>query len=528
MKKIFGIFFILLATVLLVGCKDNSSKVKATIIDLTVEVKTMSFTLQIEDPENEITGNISIRLVNTTSGADVSTRTTTKEALVDQKQTFDYVNLTPSNDYTITISAVIGRKSVFLKSEPFTTKPEDSIITTVAQFLAIANNRTGNYELANDLDFTGVEFTPLFLTASNGFSGSFDGKGFELRNITFKSIDSYTGLFGNVTSGRIANVTLRNVNIGTESTPLSINKASRIGLLSGYLSSSAAEVRNIHIIDSNIYVTSSSTINLYVGGLVGENVLGRIEDIKMENVNVDVTSTSTGNVKVGGVVGFMSDTSSFSRPKLINIESHTNVSFTLANTRVVDKSLSFVIGGIIGDNNAQFVNYSAENLFNSGNVSIDLDFGTQSGASSISYTVNVGGLIGRTYSNIKSGIFAGSIHVSHEANEHEANISKTFNVGGLIGTYIVENSQRTSDELLRLGDNQSIDINLIGDALLRVSHTIASKNAASVVTVHHFGELITMVNDESRADQDGSIVLPSLEDYFTSTWLEQVYQNFSN
>ena len=172
MKKIFGIFFILLATVLLVGCKDNSSKVKATIIDLTVEVKTMSFTLQIEDPENEITGNISIRLVNTTSGADVSTRTTTKEALVDQKQTFDYVNLTPSNDYTITISAVIGRKSVFLKSEPFTTKPEDSIITTVAQFLAIANNRTGNYELANDLDFTGVEFTPLFLTASNGFSGS--------------------------------------------------------------------------------------------------------------------------------------------------------------------------------------------------------------------------------------------------------------------------------------------------------------------------------------------------------------------
>jgi hypothetical protein len=265
-----------------------------------------------------------------------------------------------------------------------------------------------------------------------------------------------------------------------------------------------------------------------VGGLVGENVLGRIEDIKMENVNVNVTSTSTGNVKVGGVVGFMSDTSSFSRPKLINIESHTNVSFTLANTRVVDKSLSFVIGGIIGDNNAQFVNYSAENLFNSGNISVDLDFGTQSGASTISYTVNVGGLIGRTYSNIKSGIFAGSINIAHEENANEANVSKTFNVGGLIGTYIVENSQRTSDELLRLGDNQSIDINLIGDAVLRVSHTIASKNAPSVVTVHHYGDLVTMVNDESRADQDGSIILPSLEDYFTSTWLEQVYQNFIN
>jgi len=528
MKKIFGIFFIFLVAILLVGCKDNSSKVKATISDLIVEVKTMSFTLTIEDPENEITGNISIRLVNTTSGTDVSTRTTTKETLIENKQTFDYVNLTPSTNYTITISAVIGRKSVFLKSEPFTTKEEDSIISTVPQFLAIANNRTGNYELANDLDFTGVEFTPLFLTASNGFSGSFDGKGFELKNINFKSIDSYTGLFGNVTSGRIANVTLRNVNIGTQESPLSINKASRIGLLSGYLSSSAAEIRNVNVIDSNIYITSSSTINLYVGGLVGENVLGRIEDIKMENVNVNVTSTSTGNVKVGGVVGFMSDTSSFSRPKLINVESHTNVSFTLANTRIVDKSLSFIIGGVIGDNNAQFVNYSVENIFNSGNVYVDLDFGTQSGASSISYTVNVGGLIGRTYSNIKSGIFAGSIHVHHEANDHEANVSKTFNVGGLIGTYIVESSQRTSDELLRLGDNQSMNIQLIGNATLRTSHTIASKNASSVVTVHHYGELVTMVNDESKSDQDTSAILLSLDDYFTSTWLEQVYQNFIN
>lgn len=528
MKKIFGIFFIALATILLVGCNDNSSKVKATIMDMTIEVKTMSFTLQIEDPENEITGNISIRLVNATTGADVSTRTTTKDAMVEQKQTFDYVGLVPANNYTLTISAVVGRKSVLLKSEPFTTKAEDNIISSVPQFLAIANNRTGNYELANDLDFTGIEFNPLFLTATNGFAGTFDGKGFELKNITFKTIDSYTGLFGNVSTGKIMNVTLRNVNIGTENAPLTINKASRIGLLSGYISSATAEVRNIQVIDSHIYVSSSSTINLYVGGLVGENVLGHIEDIKMDNVNVNVRSTSIGNVKIGGVIGFMSDTSSFSRPKLVNVESDTNVSFTLANIRTVDKSLSYMIGGVIGDNNAQFVNYSVENIFNSGNVTVDLDFGTQSGVSSLSYTVNVGGLIGRTYSNMKSGIFAGSIHVSHEANAHEANISKTFNVGGLIGTYIVENSQRTSDELLRLGDSQSIDINLIGDALLRVSHTIASKNQASIVTSHHFGDLVTMVNDESRADQDLSSIILSLDDYFTSEWLEEVYLNFIN
>ncbi|MDX9691468.1 MAG: hypothetical protein RBT45_03370 [Acholeplasmataceae bacterium] len=526
MKKLFGIFFIILASIFLVSCKNDDHQVEIEITELVVEVKTMSFVMTVEDLENEITGNISIRLTAVASNTEISTRTTNKDALIEGKQTLDYINLTPSTEYRISISAVIGQKSVSFEPETFTTKAEDSVITTVEEFLNISSNRTGNYELANDLDFTGVEFTSLFLQQSNGFAGTFDGKGFELQNITFKSMDSYTGIFGNVSSGKILNVTLNNVTIGTEETPLTINKTTRVGLVAGYLGTNASEVKNVSVINSRIHVTSSSTISLYVGGLVGENALGTIEDITLDQVEVNVKSTSTGNVKVGGVVGFMSDNSSFSAPKLMNVVSNANVGFTLANTRIIDKSLSFIVGGVVGDNNAQQVNVSVQNILNSGNIALDLDFGTQSGTTDRSYTVNVGGIMGRSYSNMQSAIFAGSISLDHVANEFESSISKTFNVGGLVGSYIIGNPQRITNQLLRLGDSNQISISYTGEVNLRISHTIANQDSTSSITTHHYGELITLVNAESASDLDPSNRLMTLDDYFTSEWLEEAYQDF--
>ncbi|TNF08945.1 MAG: hypothetical protein EP317_02030 [Bacillota bacterium] len=526
MKRIFGILVIALTLVALMGCKDNDSKVEATITDLTNEVKTMSFVMTITDPNNEITGNITVELTAVQTQSVISTRTTNKEALVEGKQTFDYINLTPSTEYRIKITAAVGKKAVTLAVTEFFTKTEDSTITTVEQFLDIVNNRTGNYELANDLDFTGVEFTPMFLQASSGFAGNFNGNGHELSNITFKSIDSYSGIFGNISTGKVSNLVLNNVNIGTEETPLTINKASRIGLLAGYMGSNGSEISNIQVINSNIYVTSSSTISLYVGGLVGESVLGNIQDVTLNQVEVNVTSTSTGTVKVGGVVGFMSDSSSFTRPILKNITSNANVSFMFANTRAIDKSLSHIIGGVVGDNNAQQVNVSVENILNSGNVHVDIDFGDLEVLSDQSYTLNVGGLVGRSYSNIKAGIYAGSININHDAHANDVKVSRTFNVGGLIGTYVISNNQRVTDQLLRLGDNQSLTVTYTGVVNLRISHTIANKDSQSTITVHHFGDLVTLVNTVSTADLDTSIILDTLDAYFTSTWLENVYDDF--
>ena len=528
MRKIMSIFFIAFTLVLLVGCKDNSSKVSATISELTYEIKTMSFILIIQDDQNEITGNISIELKVKATGAVISTRTTTKENMISNSQTFDYVNLTASTEYTLTVRAVTGRKSVTLTSTTFTTKDEDNVITTVEQFMAIASNRTGNYVLANDLDFSEVDFSPMFITATNGFAGTFEGNGFELQNITFKSIEAYTGIFGNISTGKISNLVLRNVSIGTEEAPLAINRAARVGLLSGYVSANTSEITNIEVYDSRIYVSSSSTINFYVGGLIGESLLGAIENITMDGVDVVVTSTSTGTIKVGGVVGFMSDTSNFTRPRLSNVMSNTNVAFHLENARNVDKAFSIVVGGVVGDNNAQQSNRSIKDVFHSGNILVNLDFNTQEGVSRFSYTLNVGGIVGRSYSNLQSIIFAGSIEVNHEANEFEEIISKTFNIGGLVGFYDFRHTERISNELLRLGDGQTIHINVSEDVTVRASQGIARVHIDSVVHARLFGDLHLMINDVSLTDQDPTVMLDDLEDYFQSTWLEEAYLAFIN
>ena len=65
-----------------------------------------------------------------------------------------------------------------------------------------------NYELMNDLDMTGYDFIPISF-----FSGSFDGNGYTISNLTINSDNASVGLFGVTRSADISNVILENVNI---------------------------------------------------------------------------------------------------------------------------------------------------------------------------------------------------------------------------------------------------------------------------------------------------------------------------
>jgi len=96
-------------------------------------------------------------------------------------------------------------------------------IATVAEFFAINDNPTGNFFLENNLDFDGIEFTPIGtpvgadgemigLTAAHwslAFRGTFDGRGFALQNISFSV--SYLwqwGIFRQTDGATIRNVSI--------------------------------------------------------------------------------------------------------------------------------------------------------------------------------------------------------------------------------------------------------------------------------------------------------------------------------
>jgi hypothetical protein len=56
-----------------------------------------------------------------------------------------------------------------------------TIIHTAAELQAINDNLAGDYELGNDIDMSGVDWTPIGSTTS--FTGSLDGKGYSISNL---------------------------------------------------------------------------------------------------------------------------------------------------------------------------------------------------------------------------------------------------------------------------------------------------------------------------------------------------------
>jgi hypothetical protein len=158
---------------------------------------------------------------------------------------------------------------------------------------AVRDNLDGNYTLMNDLDSTTAGYVELASPTANGgrgwepigtesqfFTGSFDGQGYEIRDLFINRPDEdAVGLFGDVSqSGAIKNTGV------TNATVIGHDYAGGLaGLNEGIV--------------GNSYSNGSVTGNWYVGGLTGGNNEGTVTD-----------SYSIGNVtgvdNVGGLVGW--------------------------------------------------------------------------------------------------------------------------------------------------------------------------------------------------------------------------------
>ncbi|MDR4969502.1 MAG: ZmpA/ZmpB/ZmpC family metallo-endopeptidase-related protein, partial [Acholeplasmataceae bacterium] len=338
-----------------------------------------------------------------------------------------FSNLVNTESYTIKVYATVGRKVHIIGEYTFQPASAQTVhITTPEQFLAMSSNRSGNYVLDNDIDFTGIEFVSPFTSA---FSGTFDGQGHSIKNVTFTKVATYTGIFGYVSSAKIQNLVIENVTIGTPSAPLVMTTSTRTGILAGYISTSTAVVENVTIKNSSINYSTSSTVQAYVGGAVGE-FRAKMTGIELDNVSVHLKSTSYGRIRLGGVIGTLSEEAT-----LKEVSSNANVSLDFVGNNIRNREIRINVGGVIGYHNARNINRSVENIYSTGNVTVDLNFGTASNTTSGNYSVYVGGLAGIAYSNIHHAFYAGSIEVNHEKNDYESQVSKSFHIGGLMGFY---------------------------------------------------------------------------------------------
>ena len=509
MKRIFLIAAVMLLSLGLVACKDNKAgQVTATIDQLDVELTSFSFKATLNDPKNEITGTITVSLFDST-GKLIHTKDIVDMADFDKYAIGGLIN---TMTYTLKIYATIGRNSVVLVERTVQLASAAIVhVKTPEDFKNMVNNRAGNYVLDNDIDFAGEVFTSPFTSA---FSGTFDGKGFSLKNITFNKIVAYTGVFGYISGGVVKNVTFDNVNIGTAEEPLSMTTSSRVGIVAGYVASSTGKLENIEVKNSTINFSTSSTVQAFVGGLVGE-FKGNVTGATLENTLVSVKSTSYGRIRVGGAIGFLGE-----EAVVKEINSGADVHFEMAGANLKDRNLNINIGGVVGYHNARNINRSVEQVMSTGNISITLDFGTSEGTTKASYSVYVGGIAGIAYSNVNEALYSGSITLNHEKNANEELVKKYVFVGGLYGFY---GSSKKSNANLRYSDNQMINLNLSDDVIYKASQTVADQDSTALNVFAHYGDLGLMVNTLDQTGTDQIDVATTLDGFFTSeminTWL---------
>ena len=85
-----------------------------------------------------------------------------------------------------------------------------------------------NITLTDDIDLTGIDWTPIGIDYNHQYTGTFNGGGKTITGLTVTGSDQYAGLFGCIGSGgKVMNVTLENVQIESD------NEMSTVGGVTG-------------------------------------------------------------------------------------------------------------------------------------------------------------------------------------------------------------------------------------------------------------------------------------------------------
>jgi filamentous hemagglutinin family protein len=222
-----------------------------------------------------------------------------------------------------------------------------TVINDMAALQAVNSGLSGRYALGSDLDATGVAgFVPLGpvtqYDGANAFSGTFDGLGHAIRNLTInRPGNNFTGLFGAIGgSGMVRNLAVVDVNVTG-----AIDVGGIVGLLFGSVANSS--------------VTGTTHGNDVVGGLAGYSAVGSIQ---RSWTHVAVTTGPNWDYSGGGIVGY-------------------NYVGTITDSYAVGPVVSSYAGGVAGVNNGGTISRS----FTTSVVSASL------------YGQGPSGLVGRAY-----------------------------------------------------------------------------------------------------------------------------------
>lgn len=190
---------------------------------------------------------------------------------------------------------------------------EFKYIETVEDFRKIDDDLSGNYVLAQDIDFGGNNYRPIAYKSGTSFTGKFSGNGHTISNISVNYDDDLVGLFG-TNKGLIMNLAVSGEVTGeeyiggicakNEGTIYSCSfdgevkqsaTTQRKGKVGGICGTNYATI-------SNCFNSADVSGNDYIGGICGE-MCGK-DPVVVYCVSVGKVSGFTGSAIVGGICGY--------------------------------------------------------------------------------------------------------------------------------------------------------------------------------------------------------------------------------
>ena len=179
-------------------------------------------------------------------------------------------------------------------------------ITTAEELAGMANDLTADYILDADIDLAGIAWNPIGTYKPSGeseeeqeipasdaaFTGTFDGQGHTIRNLTITGEDGIAvGLFGCIANTEVGNFTLENAS--TEGT---IMVADAVGY------SFTSTVHDVHLVNGKVtaYAGEMSAEGMY-GGIVGAGMASRIVDCSADAEITIPDGTANAGIVGGGL-----------------------------------------------------------------------------------------------------------------------------------------------------------------------------------------------------------------------------------
>lgn len=293
-------------------------------------------------------------------------------------------------------------------------------ITTATELQAMNDDVTAAYVLGNDIDAVGVDFTPV-ASIGTPFSGTLDGAGYTISNLTISKAQQGVGLFCATDGATISDLTLSACAITNSGASIS-----ETGSLAGRLYNTT--VSGCHA-SGTVTAAATTAIN-DTGGLIGIAANSSAISDCSSSVTVDASSSSGyAPGRTGGLIGWFDHSTLTKSFATGNVTASTAGAYDcvytgglLGRAKAGTTSQVYATGDVTGENQVGGLIGEVTTSSTSANATLD-DCYARGDAAGID---DVGGLLGRAYVGATYSVVIDDCYSTGTP-------SGSTDIGGLIG-----------------------------------------------------------------------------------------------